>query len=39
MRKQFLFLLLDCLVFLLSQCKRITSDFRMGTRQPDGRMV
>jgi hypothetical protein len=23
----------------LSQCKRITSDFRMGTRQPDGRMV
>jgi hypothetical protein len=24
---------------VLSQCKRITSDFRMGTRQPDGRMV
>lgn len=24
---------------VLSQCKRITSDFRMGARQPDGRMV
>jgi hypothetical protein len=23
----------------LSQCKRITSDFRTGTRQPDGRIV